>query len=130
MGAATAGDSLNLDARLSRSRGRSSRTYVASAKVTKAEQRELEMAAQMTGKALSEWAREVLLREARGSRADALFTEVVAMRMMLNKLLRPLTCGEAITPDDFTTCMATIRTTKQKVAQEIMQQYLTPGAKE
>ena len=79
---------------------------------------------------VSEWAREVLLREARSSRTDALFTEVVALRMMLNNLLRPLSCGEVITPDDFSAHMMNIRTTKQKVAQEILQQYAVTNAKE
>ncbi len=113
-----------------RSRGRTGRTFVASAKVTATEQQELESAAATSGKALSEWAREVLLNEARGSRADVLLTEVVAMRMMLNSLLRPLSCGETITPDDFTAYMMTIRTTKQKVTLEILQQYAAAAAKE
>lgn len=121
---------LEIANRLQRSQGRTGRTHAVTTKVTQTEFCELTSAARTSNKAVGEWAREVLLREARGNRVDALFTEVVAMRMMLNKLLRPLVCGEAITPDEFTACIAMIRTTKQKVAQELMDQYITPGAKE
>jgi len=121
---------LDFEARLSRSQGRAARICVAQARVTGEEHRELLTAARSEGHALGEWMREVLLREARGSRTDILLTEIVAMRMMLNSLLRPLSCGETITPDDFTAHMMTIRTTKQKVAQEILQQYAATAAKE
>ncbi len=94
------------------------------------EEKELTQAAETEGKSASEWAREVLLREARGSRTDVLLTEIVAMRMMLNSLLRPLTCGEIITADDFTAHMTNIRTTKHKVALDILQQYATANRKE
>jgi hypothetical protein len=124
------GSAIDFGSRLRRSRGRTGRTCVASAKVTRAEQEELEAAATAEGKALSEWSREVLLRQARTSRTDPLFTEIVAMRMMLNTLLRPLSCGEIITPDDFTAHMTKIRTTKQKVASDILQQYAAATGKE
>ena len=90
----------------------------------------LEGAAAADGKTLREWSRDVLLRAARASRTDPLFTEVVALRMMLNNLLRPLSCGEVITADDFSAHMMNIRTTKQKVAQEILQQYAATNGKE
>ena len=124
------GPAFDMEARLSRSQGRAARVCVAQARVTDEEHRELLTAARSEGRALGEWMREVLLREARGSRTDVLLTEIVAMRMMLNSLLRPLSCGETITPDDFTAHMMTIRTTKQKVTQEILQQYAATTAKE
>jgi hypothetical protein len=67
---------------------------MASARVTDEELKTLEAAAQVEGKLLAEWAREVLLRAARFSKDDALFTEVVATRMLLNNLLGPMAAGQ------------------------------------
>ncbi len=115
---------------LNRGRIASRRSQSLGTKLTISEEKEVAQAAEAEGKSASEWAREVLLREARGCRTDVLLTEIVAMRMMLNSLLRPLSCGETITPDDFTAHMMTIRTTKQRVTQEILQQYAATTAKE
>ena len=76
-----------------------------------------------------EWAREALLREARRSE-DALFTELIATRMILLNLLKPLAMGQVVTPEDFTRISATVRSDKRKVAQEIQQQYINASAKE
>jgi hypothetical protein len=121
---------LNLEERLTRSRGRSSRNRMANARVTEAEQEELAAVAKSAGKALSEWAREVLLREARSPRADALFTEIVAIRMLLNLVLKPLSCGEVLTPESFSAVLTNVRTTKHKAATDVMEQYAIPDKKE
>ena len=102
---------------------------MANARVTAREQRELHEAARTQGKSLSEWAREVLLREARRSE-DPLFTELIATRMILLNLLKPLAMGQVVTPEDFTRISATVRSDKRKVAQEIQQQYVTASPKE
>lgn len=120
----------SLEGRVRRSRGRLSRNSVASAKVTTREQDELESAARREGKALSEWAREVLLREARSSETDAVFSEVVALRMMLSRLLRPVCCGQTMTAEAFAAELQNIRNTKQQVAQDIRQQYAAASGKE
>ena len=74
----TAND-LGIPNRVRRSLGRSARVIPATAKVTREEQGELEAAAKREGKALSEWAREVLLERARkGSAEGAVFTELIA----------------------------------------------------
>lgn len=116
--------------RLRRIKSGSNRDKTVGARITRDEETELVSAADRAGRNVSDWTRDVLLREARGSRTDVLLTEIVAMRMMLNSLLRPLSCGETITPDDFTAHMMTIRMTKQKVTQEILQQYAATAAKE
>ena len=118
-----------LDIRLARSTGRSGRDRMANARVTAREQRELHEAARAQGKSLSEWAREVLLREARRSE-DPLFTELIATRMLLLNLLKPLAMGQIVTSEDFTRISATVRSDKRKVAQEIQQQYITASPKE
>lgn len=120
----------SLEDTVRRARGRLSRNSVASAKVTTQEQDELENAAKREGKALSEWAREVLLREARSTGTDVLFSEVVALRMMLNELLRPVCCGQVITAEAFDAHLLNIRQTKQQVAKDIQQQYAAASGKE
>ena len=118
-----------LDIRHARSTGRSGRDRMANARVTAREQRELHEAARAQGKSLSEWARDVLLREARRSE-DPLFTELIATRMLLLNLLKPLAMGQVITSEDFSRISATVRSDKRKVAQEIQQQYITASPKE
>ena len=121
---------LDIAERLERQRGREARSESVATRFTRAEERTLAKAAAEQGLTLREWAREVLLREARSGTSDALLTEVVAMRMMLNSFLRPLCCGETITPEDFTAQVMNIRATKQKVTQEIVQQYAAAAGKE
>ncbi len=119
----------DVEGRLSRSQGRSSRVCVAQARITEDERQQLLRAARSEGRALGEWAREVLLREARRSE-DPLFTELIATRMILLNLLKPLAMGQVVTPEDFTRISATVRSDKRKVAQEIQQQYITASPKE
>ena len=125
----TGSQNSDLESRLSRSQGRSSRVCVAQARITEDERQQLLRAARAEGRALGEWAREVLLREARRSE-DPLFTELIATRMILLNLLKPLAMGQVVTPEDFTRISATVRSDKRKVAQEIQQQYVTASPME
>ena len=127
---ATTPPTLDLNERLRRSQGRSGRIFSANVKLTRAELTTLEAEARSEQKALGEWAREVLLREARSTGPDALFSEVVALRMMLNELLRPVCCGQTITGEAFDAHLYNIRQTKQQVAQDIWQQYAVASGKE
>ena len=120
----------SLDIRLARSTGRSGRDRMANARVTARERQELHDAARAHGKSLSEWAREILLHEARRSNEDPLFTELIATRMILLNLLKPLAMGQVVTPEDFSRISATVRSDKRKVAQEIQQQYNSASPKE
>ena len=65
----------------------------------------------------------MLLTAARGSVADPSFTEIIAMRRLLNSVLRYVACGDKMTLSEFNAEMQEIRTTKHKAAEEIMQQY-------
>ncbi len=121
---------LDFSERLTRSKGRLSRNCMANARVTQAEQDELLAVAKSQGKALSEWAREVLLREARNSRGDALFTEIVATRMLLNLVLKPLACGKVMSAEEFSGVLTNVRTTKHKAATDVMEQYAATEPKE
>jgi hypothetical protein len=103
---------------------------MANARVTEAERQELHAVARQKGMSLSEWAREVLLREARRSEEDPLFIELIATRMLLVNLLKPLAMGKIVTQEDYTRISAAVRSDKRKVANEIQQQYTAPAAKE
>ena len=130
MGTVEEAKTLSFAERTARSKGRLSRNCMANARVTQAEQDELAAVAKAEGKALSEWAREVLLREARSRRTDALFTEIVATRMLLNLVLKSVACGEVMTPETFSAVLTKVRTTKHKQALDMMDQYATPDQKE
>ena len=121
---------LNLSDRLDKRKGRPIRSRTASARVTDDELAALERAAADEGKLLAEWAREVLLREARTPRTDALFTEIVATRMLLNLLLKPIACGEQLTAQAYNDVLTNVRTTKHKAAMDVMEQYATSDQKE
>ena len=119
----TQNTSRSMDVRLARSTGRAGRDRMANARVTADEQHELHNAARSQGKSLSEWARDVLLREARRSDSDALFTELVATRMLLVNLIKPLILGKSVTSEWITEAMSAVRREKRRAAQEVMQQY-------
>jgi hypothetical protein len=114
---------ISFESRLQRSRGRTGRTHSANVKLTKDELAQLETIAQSEKKALGEWAREVLLREARRSDGDAVFTEIVATRMLLVNLIKPLILGKPVTSQWITEAMSAVRREKRRAAQEVMQQY-------
>ncbi len=126
---ASQNSALSMDVRPARSTGRAGRDRMANARVTADEQRELHDAARAEGKALSEWAREILLREARRPKEDAVFTELVATRMLLVNLIKPLILGEKVSPTWITEAMTMVRKEKHKAVQDVMQQY-TQDAKE
>jgi len=109
--------------RLSRAQGRKARRHSATAKLTRDEHLQLETVAKSEGKALSEWCRETLLAAARGEAITPSFTEIVAIRQLLNSVLRHVACGEVMTPDAFNKELQGIRSTKHKAAAEVMQQY-------
>jgi hypothetical protein len=121
--------SIDFETRVSRSLGRAGRTYVASAKVTRQEQMELARTASAEGKSLSEWARDVLLRESRHSTGDAVFTEIVATRMLMINLIKPLILGKTVTSEWITEAMSAVRREKRRAAQEVMQQYTDDAKK-
>ena len=123
MDEANSADPLDFEARFRRSRGRSGRTFSATAKVTREEHNELEAAAKAEGKALGEWSREALLASARRTVPTPVFTEVIALRMLLNNVLRQIACGETMTPEAFSAQMHSVRASKHKAAEEVMQQY-------
>ena len=121
---------VDFEDRLKQRIGRPSRVESVAIRFTEDELATLERVAQEKATTLREWAREVLLREARNSRSDALFTEIVATRMLLNLVLKPLACGQVMTAEDFSNVLANVRTTKRKAAGDVMEQYASAAPKE
>jgi hypothetical protein len=109
--------------------GRDSRSESFATRFTRNELAILTRAAARDGMKVREWAREILLRECRRS-DDPLFTELIATRMILLNLLKPLAMGQVVTPEEFARISATVRSDKRKVAQEIQQQYINASPKE
>ena len=124
------GEDLGIAKRLSRLKSGDSRTRTVGSRLSESEERELIAAAERDGRNLSEWTREVLLREARRSKDDPIFTEVVATRMLLNNLLGPIAAGQTVTQEGFVEIMATVRLGKRNAAREVMQQYREAETKE
>ncbi len=116
--------------RFAATKGRPIRNRMASARVTAAELERLEGAAREEGKLLAEWAREVLLREAERTKEDAVFTELVSMRMLLNNVLKVVATGQKMTVENFQEIQTGIRGDKRKVAADLMRQYTQPDGKE
>ena len=115
---------LGIASRLTRSEGRASRDQMANARVTAAEKQELAAAAKAEGKALSEWSREVLLREARsGCTQTAIFTELMALRLLMNGVLRPLALGETLSREKYQALVAEVRSSKHETARDVLTQY-------
>ncbi len=119
---------LDVETRIRRSKGRSGRTISATARVTRDEQNEMVAAAKKRGQSLSEWCREVLLAAARGETITPTFTEIVAIRQLLNSTLRNVACGAVMTPEAFQAELQGIRSSKHKAAAEVMQQYAATEA--
>ena len=109
--------------RLSRAQGRKARRYSATAKMTREELNELEATAKKAGRALGEWARETLLAASRNETITPIFTETIAIRQLLNAVLRHVTCGSVMTPEQFQAEVQGIRSSKHKAAADVMQQY-------
>jgi hypothetical protein len=115
---------LGIADRLRRSPGRSGRVKVASARVTEREHDALDDAAGKQGKGLSEWAREVLLREARAAHTEtAVFTELVALRMLVSTVLRSVALGETLSPETYAQIIAEVRAGKHEAARDLISQY-------
>ena len=121
---------VDIASRIRRSDGRTGRTFSANAKLTENELGELAAVARSEGKSVSEWARETLLREVRKPKENALFTELVATRLLLLNLLKPLALGKTITEPEFASISTQVQANKRKVSRELEQQYTSTVSRE
>ena len=117
---------LGIASRIRRSRGRGGRVYPVTSKLTREERDELTRAATREGKDLGEWARDVLLSHVHQGRAEAAaFTELIALRMLLNAVLRSIVVGKKMSESEYNTLLTELRKTKHATAQDVLTQYET-----
>ena len=117
-------DLLQFETRLRQSKGREARTQSIATRFTQAEEQVLLKTAEACGQNLREWARDVLLREAKlpagGVKMDGLMTEIVGLQLFLTHVLQPLACGEQMTPSQYQELMRQVKTTKRQAAREVI----------
>jgi hypothetical protein len=105
-------------------RGRECRDQSLNTKLTATEFASVQAAAEADGRALGEWAREVLLKELRAPSpaigADLLLTEIVSLQLFLTEALAPITCGEKMTATQYEGLMRRVKQTKSKAANEVI----------
>lgn len=119
-------DSLGIESRLQRIKGRETRSQSIATRFTRAEEKTLLRVASDRGMNLREWSREVLLEAARGSRLydeNALFAEVQGLRLILINALEPLLRGEKWTAEQFKEMLRYVKSNKHKVAADLMESY-------
>lgn len=121
---------VNFAERLAQQRCRENRTESLATRFTKDETALLAKAATDEAKTLREWSREVLLREAGRPKEDAVFTELVSMRMLLNNVLKVVATGQKMTVENFQEIQTGIRGDKRKVAADLLRQYTNRDEKE
>lgn len=113
-----------LVARMTRSRSRTGRTKNANARLTAEELDSVIGAAKREGKAVGEWSREVLLAGARAEDTKAaLFTELIALRLLMNAVLRSVVLGKPLTEAQYQNLLTEVRQTKHITARDVLSQY-------
>ena len=115
-------DSLDLIKQLRRSRGRSGRVFSVNSKLTEPELRLIENAASHNGKAVSEWAREILIEAARRTGPDVVLVELVATRMLLVNMLKMIGQTRALPEAEYTKIHSEVQKVKRRIARELTEQ--------
>ena len=127
-------DTVRIESRLARTRGRESRTQSIATRFTRGEEKALMEKAEAQGQNLREWARDVLLREAYGSelgvRPDQIMTEIVALQLFLTNALSPVACGERMSAEQYQELMRNVKTNKHRAAREVVAQYAAENEEE
>ena len=122
-----AADTLEIESHLRQTKGRESRTQSVATRFTQAEEQALLKTAEACGQNLREWARNVLLREAKlpdtPASTEALMTEIVGLQLFLTRVLQPVACGELMTPGQYQELMRQVKATKRQAAREVIAQY-------
>jgi hypothetical protein len=108
-------------------RGRVRRIATLSTKLTPQEMELMVTASENDGRALGEWAREVLLREIKeNNREFDLVCEVVGLQLLLMNVLAPMARGERITAERFQGIVKSVQTAKVKAAGEMLSRRHQP----
>lgn len=114
----------SIESRFARLRGRESRSESIATRFTPAEAKALLRRAEESGQNLREWAREVLLRELRGSASSpmgsTMLTEIVGLHLFLINVLSPIARGECISQEYFQEILRHVREHKHGATAEIL----------
>ena len=103
------------------------RTITIGGKFTPIEYEGLSKIASDSGQLLSEWAREVLLREAQAEESNLhLISEVVGLQLLLMNTLAPMARGEKISAEQFQAIVKSVQSTKVKAAEEMLSHRRQP----
>lgn len=117
-------NTIDMDARLRRIKGREPRTQSVATRFTRSEEQALLKKAEANGQNLREWARDVLLRvvvnESRAEMEMHIFTELVGVQMLLMNALEPLLRGEKMTQEQLAALYRRVQTSKAVQAQELL----------
>jgi hypothetical protein len=108
-------------------RGREKRNLTLNTKLTETEFAEVERFCESHQIAFSEWVREIVLREARGSTETVstlpLLSEIAGLRLLLVNGLEPLLRGDKMTPEQFKEMLRYVKTNKRKAAADMLASY-------
>ena len=107
-------------------KGRTRRAVTLSTKITHKELELISAASETAGRALGEWVREVVLKEAHSPSlgADQLLTEIVGLQLFLTHVLQPVACGEQMSPHQYEELMQQVRVNKRLAAREVIAQHV------
>lgn len=109
-------------------KGRTRRAVTLSTKITPQELELITAASEADGRALGEWAREVLLKAVHSPLpsigAEHLLTEIVGLQLFLTNALTPVVRGEQISAEQYEELMRNVKTSKRRAAREVIAQYL------
>jgi len=104
--------------------GREKRSQNLSTKLTETEAKSIEEAAFRARKSTSEWAREVLLCGVHGTNPESLqieiFTELVAIELVMMNALEPLLRGEKLSHEHVAGIFREVQAIKAARAQELL----------
>ena len=117
----------------SRLRGRDRRAFSVSTKLTAEEFDSIVEASQNRGKAIGEWAREALLREANGAPGrlshEDVMTQLVGVELLLMNALAPLIRGATMSADWYSNLLKQVRESKQEAAKVVITKRLADRQK-
>ena len=107
-------------------KGRTRRAVTLSTKITQQELELISAASETAGRALGEWVREVVLKEAHCASvgADHLMTEIVGLQLFLTNVLSPIACGEQMSPEQYQELMRHVKSNKHQAARELIAQHV------
>jgi hypothetical protein len=117
----------------SRLKGRNRRTFSVSTKLTSEEFDLIMRASQGSGKAIGEWAREVLLREGNVANGrlsnEDLMTELVGVELLLMNALAPILSGERMSADWYRNLTRQVRESKHEATKGVIEKRLADRKK-